>query len=56
VLTLEGQGFIFEHTAFSSDGRMIGSANVQGILHLWRAPTWTEIEAAEKAEAKAQQP
>ena len=45
VLTLEGQGSSFESTAFSPDGSILGSKNAHGVLHLWRAPSWTEIEA-----------
>jgi WD40 repeat protein/serine/threonine protein kinase len=53
LLTLEGQGSTFSLTAFSPDGAVLGSLNAPGdsrqsILHLWRAPSWTEIEAAEK--------
>jgi WD40 repeat protein len=49
VLTLEGQGSIFFHTAFSPDGRALGSTSRKG-LHLWRAPSWEEIAAAEAKE------
>ena len=52
LLTLEGQGSMFNVTAFSPDGAVLGSMNSgdskHGILHLWRAPSWAEIEAAEK--------
>jgi WD40 repeat protein len=48
LLTLEGRGSLFEQTAFSPDGNLLGSMNRQGILHLWRAPSWAEIEAAER--------
>ena len=54
LLTLEGEGSLFYRTAFSPDGNVLGSMNWSGVLHLWRAPSWAEIEAAEKAEAKAQ--
>jgi hypothetical protein len=41
--------------AFSPDGNVLGSANNQNKLHLWRASSWAQIEAAEKAtEGKAQ--
>jgi eukaryotic-like serine/threonine-protein kinase len=52
LLTLEGEGTMFVPTAFSSDGAVLGSMNGSGILHLWRAPSWTEIEAQEKAGRK----
>jgi WD40 repeat protein/serine/threonine protein kinase len=48
LLTLEGQGSLIHSSAFSSDGTVIGAINSQGQLHLWRAPSWEEIEAAEK--------
>jgi len=53
LLTLEGQGSMFSMTAFSSDGVVLGTMNSPGdskrsTLHLWRAPSWAEIEAAEK--------
>ena len=37
--------------AFSPDGNVLGSVNGNGILHLWRAPSWAEIEAAERKES-----
>jgi WD40 repeat protein len=49
VTTLEGKGSIFQNSAFSPDGNMIGSVNLYGVLHLWCAPSWTEIAATEKA-------
>ena len=57
LLTLEGQGSMFNATAFSPDGAVLGSMNAPGgsrtsILHLWRAPSWAEIEAAEKGAGK----
>jgi WD40 repeat protein len=51
VLTLEGQGSIFGHTLFSPDGRTLASRNGDGMLHLYRAPTWDEIEQREKGQA-----
>jgi WD40 repeat protein len=52
LITLEGQGTGFESTAFSSDGNVLGSSNWGNLLHLWRAPSWAEIENAEGAAAK----
>jgi WD40 repeat protein/serine/threonine protein kinase len=52
VLTLEGSGSIFGSTAFSPDGTLLGSVNSSGILHVWRAPSWAEIEAAGKSSAQ----
>jgi WD40 repeat protein len=53
VLTLEGNGAQFIRTAFSPDGSRLGSRSiflpgVDGTLHVWRAPTFEEIEAEEK--------
>jgi WD40 repeat protein len=54
LLTLEGQGSLFWPIAFSADSNVLGSCNMQGALHLWRAPSWAEIETAEKIEGKAE--
>jgi len=48
LLTLEGQGSSFIPSAFSPDGNVIGSLNRRHQLHLWRAPSWAQIEAVEK--------
>ena len=49
LLALKGQGSMFHMTAFSPDGAVLGSMNgadaKRGVLHLWRAPSWAEIEA-----------
>jgi WD40 repeat protein len=47
VLTLEGQKASSRSSAFSPDGNVLGSLNELGVLHLWRAPSWQEITAAE---------
>jgi serine/threonine protein kinase/WD40 repeat protein len=47
LLTLPATGFLFERTEWSADGNVIGSRNDPGQLHLWRAPSWAEIDAAE---------
>jgi hypothetical protein len=48
LLTLEGQGTGFYGTASSIDGNLLGSKNQgSGLLLLWRAPSWAEIEKAE---------
>ena len=49
VATLEGQGSLFSWVAFSPDGNTIGARNVKGNLHLWRAPSWEEINIAEQS-------
>jgi WD40 repeat protein/serine/threonine protein kinase len=48
LLTLAGEGSIFSSTAFSTDGSALGSVSVAGRLELWRAPSWAQIEAAER--------
>jgi WD40 repeat protein len=57
MLTLEGTGSLFKLTAFSPDGNAIGSMSRDGILHVWQAPSWAEINAAEaKEKAQIRQP
>jgi WD40 repeat protein len=48
LLALEGQGSVFHPSAFSPDGDLLGSSNINGVLHIWRTPSWAEIAAAEK--------
>jgi len=49
LLSLQGEGeLLFLHVAFSPDGSTLMAASFAGIAHLWRAPSWAEIEAAEK--------
>ena len=50
VFTLEGQGTGFKGAVFSPDGNTIAWGNQTGGLHLWRAPSWKEIAAAEMKE------
>ena len=47
LLTLPAQGYFFFHVAFSPDGNTLMATGLAGVAHLWRAPTWAEIEAAE---------
>jgi WD40 repeat protein len=47
LLNLEGQGIEFRFTRFSPDGNILVAINSKYQLHLWRAPSWAEIEAAE---------
>jgi WD40 repeat protein len=47
VLTLEGEGSIFGGVTFSADGTLLGAVNSSGRLHLWRAPSWAEIDSHE---------
>jgi WD40 repeat protein len=56
LITLAGQGSSFGHVAFSPDGRWIAARNMKNELQLWHAPSWAEIEAAERQEAGDDQP
>ncbi|MCI0536792.1 MAG: serine/threonine protein kinase [Verrucomicrobiales bacterium] len=52
LITLKGRGAMFSSCAFSPDGNVLGALNSGGVLHLWRAPSWEEIAAAEKETAR----
>ena len=47
LITLKGQGSMFNSVAFSPDGSVLASGNSQGILHIWRAPSFEEITRLE---------
>jgi WD40 repeat protein len=47
VVTLPGEGLIAGGMAFSSDGNMLVAVNAQGKAHIWWAPSFAEIAAAE---------
>ena len=47
LLSLEAEGELFLHVAFSPDGSSLMATSLTGLAHLWRAPSWAEIEAAE---------
>ena len=51
VLSLPGRGEFFGQVAFSPDGSLLAAISLSGIANLWRAPSWQEIEAADKADA-----
>jgi serine/threonine protein kinase/WD40 repeat protein len=53
VLTLSGVGSVFHVAKFSPDGRYLLAVNLVGTIHLWSAPTWDEIKAAEEQDAAA---
>jgi len=53
VLTLSGEGSVFFVLKFSPDGRYLLAANFDGVIHLWSAPSWEEIKAAEMEDATA---
>jgi WD40 repeat protein len=48
LLSLQGEGQHFMQVAFSPDGNSVAAVSLDGIAHLWRAPSWEEIAAAEK--------
>ena len=52
VLTLQGVGS-WGSLAFSPDGNALSSRNYDGVLHVWQAPSWAEINAAEAKEQEA---
>ena len=48
LLTLQGEGQYFVNLTFSPDGNTLAAVSLDGIAHLWRAPSWAEIKAAEQ--------
>jgi WD40 repeat protein len=51
LLTLPASGSLFTLAAFSPDGNVLAARSGlgrQNTLHFWRAPSWEEIEAAER--------
>ena len=52
VVALPGQGRGFTFVQFSPDGHALMAINSDGLLHLWRAPSWEEIAAAEAEEKR----
>jgi WD40 repeat protein len=48
LLGLRADGHYFAHLACSPDGSMLAATSFTGMLHLWRIPSWEEIELAEK--------
>jgi len=56
LMTLPGQGSVMAYVDFSPDGNLVVATNTYGQLHLWRAPSWAEIEAEEKKLESTQSP
>lgn len=54
LMTLPAEGSRFRIVLFSPDGRWLATRSMEGQLHLWHAPSWAEIEAAEKGLASEQ--
>jgi len=50
ILTLEGEGDSFFQVACSPDERTLAATSATGVTHLWRAPSWAEIDAAENGQ------
>jgi WD40 repeat protein len=48
LLSLQGEGEFFGPIALSPDGSTVMATSFAGIAHLWHAPSWEEIAAAEK--------
>ena len=53
VLNLEGQGSQFSQAEFSHDGNTLVAVNIDGWAHFWHVPSFLEIEAIERANAKS---
>jgi WD40 repeat protein len=53
LVTLEWRGSMPEGLGFSPDGNVLVANNARNVLTLWQAPSWAEIEAAEKAQIAA---
>jgi WD40 repeat protein len=50
LLTLPAEGQFFLQLTFSPDGNTLVATSLDGRAYLWRAPSWEEIEAAEKGQ------
>ncbi|MHC1763360.1 MAG: WD40 repeat domain-containing serine/threonine protein kinase [Verrucomicrobiia bacterium] len=50
VARLPGENDAFWFLEMSADGDTLAAAGINGTTLLWRAPSWAEIEAAEKAQ------
>ena len=46
VINLKLDSNVYRTAHFSPDGKWLGCSSLDG-LHLWRAPTWEEMEAME---------
>jgi WD40 repeat protein len=47
LLTLKGQGSMFNSTGFSPDDSLLASSNSRGTLYIWSAPSFEEIARLE---------
>ena len=48
TLSLQGEGDFFFQVAFSPDESTLMATSFMGLAHVWRAPSWEEIPAAQK--------
>ncbi len=48
LLTLSADGQFFLDLRFSPDGNILAATSLDGFAHFWRAPSWGEIQTAEK--------
>ena len=55
TIPLAGSEGVPEQAGYGADGNTLESMNLSGVLHLWRAPLWSEIEAAEAHEKRGPQ-
>jgi eukaryotic-like serine/threonine-protein kinase len=51
TLSFKGEDRDFVHLTFSPDGNILAATGLSGIAHLWRAPSWAEIDAIERVKA-----
>jgi WD40 repeat protein len=50
LIRLRGRGTFAGWTAFSPDGNTVLAVSWAGVAELWRAPSWAEIDAADKGQ------
>jgi serine/threonine protein kinase/WD40 repeat protein len=57
LIALDTAHDLFDGISFSPDGNVLAASTNHGAIHIWRAPSWGEIEAAEaKQKADIQPP
>jgi WD40 repeat protein len=52
ITSFEAGASVVYSVAFAPDGSAFGSTTMDGTVRVWRAPSWEEIEATEKKEAR----
>lgn len=52
IATLAGTGSLFHFTVFSPDGNTLVGINEGSDVHIWRVPSWVEIEAGEALQTR----